>query len=132
EERLSLALSGSDLVGTWDWDVVENIVAADDRSARMYNIDPLHAGLGVPVERFLDAIHPDDLARVQADIEHTLSTGSDFRSEYRITGADGILRWIVASGRPRLGPSGRAERFPGLIVDVTEQRHAAEALAESE
>src|SRR5690606_9325072 len=90
------------------------------------------AGLGVPVERFLDAIHPDDLARVQADIEHTLSTGSDFRSEYRITGADGILRWIVASGRPRLGPSGRAERFPGLIVDVTEQRHAAEALAESE
>src|SRR5690606_33753323 len=49
EERLSLALSGSDLVGTWDWDVTTNRVAADDRTARIYNIDPLHAGLGVPV-----------------------------------------------------------------------------------
>ncbi len=132
EERLSLALSGSDLVGTWDWDVTTNRVAADDRTARLYNIDPLHAGLGVPVERFLDAIHTDDLPRVQADIQAALRSGTDFRAEYRVTGADGVTRWVVASGRPRLGPSGEAERFPGLIVDVSEQRHAAEALAESE
>jgi PAS domain S-box-containing protein len=132
EERLSLALSGSDLVGTWDWNVTENLIAADDRTARLYNIDPLHAGLGVPVERFLDAIHPDDVARVRADIEHVLNHGGDYRSEYRVTGADGVMRWVVASGRPRLGPSGRAERFPGLLVDVSEQRRAAEALAQSE
>ena len=132
EERLSLALSGSDLVGTWDWNVTENLIAADDRTARLYNIDPLRAGFGVPIERFLDAIHPEDLERVRAEIEHVLQHGGDFRSEYRVTGADGVLRWVVASGRPRLGPSGRAERFPGLLVDVSEQRRAAEALAQSE
>ncbi len=132
EERLSLALSGSDLVGTWDWDVLNDLVAADDRTARIYNVDPLRAGLGVPVEQFLNAIHPEDLGRVQAEIQTVLQNGGDFRSEYRVTGADGVLRWIVASGRPRLGPSGQAERFPGLLVDVTEQRRAAEALAESE
>ena len=31
EERLSLALKGSNIVGTWDWDVPHNVVTADDR-----------------------------------------------------------------------------------------------------
>ncbi|HTM77574.1 MAG TPA: PAS domain-containing protein, partial [Devosia sp.] len=60
EERLSLALNGSNIVGTWDWDVLDNIVTADDRFAQMFGIDPMHAGLGVGVEQFIAAIHPDD------------------------------------------------------------------------
>jgi len=52
EERLSLALSGSGLVGTWDWDVPADTVTADDRFADLFNLDPLKAGLGVPIKDF--------------------------------------------------------------------------------
>lgn len=132
EERLSLALSGSELVGTWDWEVPLNRVTADDTFARLYNIDPLRAGLGVEIEQFLGAIHPDDLPRVTEQIDRALLTGEDYRCEYRVTGSDGKLHLILATGRARLGHDGTAERFPGVVVDLTEQRRVADALADSE
>jgi len=132
EERLSLALSGSSLVGTWDWDVIDNVVTSDDKFAAMYNLDPLRAGLGVPIEEFLQAIHSEDAARVGADIEKALAEGSALRSEYRLVAADGTIRWVIASGRPRLGNDGKPRRFPGVVVDVTQERRISEALAESE
>ena len=132
EERLSLALSGSNIVGTWDWDVVTNVVTADDRFAQMYGLDPLRAGLGVGIEQVLGAIHPDDRIMVGNEINAALTTGDNFHAEYRLLGADGTTRFVVASGRARLDREGRALRFPGLVVDITDQRRAAGALAESE
>lgn len=132
EERLSLALGGSALVGTWDWNVLDNIVTSDDKFAAMFNLDPLRAGLGVPIEDFLAAIHPDDVKRVGDEINAALQTGAAYSSEYRLIAADGAIHWISASGRPRLDAEGKATRFPGVIVDVTEQRRISDALAESE
>ncbi|MDB5588359.1 MAG: Signal transduction histidine kinase [Devosia sp.] len=132
EERLSLALGGSNIVGTWDWDVLNNVVTADDRFALMFGIDPLRAGLGVEIEQFVGAIHPDDQPRVTEEISTALATGADYHSEYRLRGADDVIRYVVASGRPRLDAEGRAVRFPGVVVDITDQRRIGEALAESE
>ncbi|MGB3336804.1 MAG: PAS domain-containing protein [Devosia sp.] len=132
EERLSLALDGSGLVGTWDWNVPDNIVTADDKFAQMYGLDPLRAGLGVPIEEFLAAIHADDRQRVEQQINAALQDGSPLRSEYRLVAADGAIHWVIASGRPRLGADGKPTRFPGVIVEVTEQRRISDALAESE
>jgi PAS domain S-box-containing protein len=132
EERLSLALNGSSLVGTWDWDVVNDVVTADDKFAQMYNLDPLRAGLGIPVSDFLQAIHPDDFERVGEEIQSALKTGDSFRSEYRLLNIDGSTTWVVASGRPRVGADGTALRFPGVVFDVTEQRRISDALKQSE
>jgi PAS domain S-box-containing protein len=132
EERLSLALNGSTLVGTWDWDVSGDVVTADDKFAHMYSLDPLRAGLGVPVSDFMRAIHPEDAERVRAEIGEALQTGGLFRSEYRIIGADGDIKWVVASGRPRLDAAGKAQRLPGVVFDVTEQRRTSDALKQSE
>ncbi|MBD8065288.1 PAS domain-containing protein [Devosia sp. PTR5] len=132
EERLSLALGGSSLVGTWDWDVVENRVTADDRFARLYGLDPLRAGVGVPVEEFIAAIHPDDAERVRSEIEAALQSRGDYHSEYRVVSTDGTVHWIVASGRVRFNGEGAPVRFPGVVMDVSEQKRIAEALAESE
>lgn len=132
EERLSLALGGSNLVGTWDWNVPDNIVTSDDKFAAMYNVDPLRAGLGMPIEAFLEAIHPNDREKVGKDIATALAEGSSLQTEYRLLAPDGETRWVVASGRARLDEAGRAVRLPGVVVDVTEQRRISEALAESE
>lgn len=132
EERLSLALSSSALVGTWDWDVINNVVTADDQFARLYNIDPQVAGLGAPLEQYLLAIDFEDLPRVNAEMQRAMADGSEFRSEYRVVDPNGTRRWLLASGRPRLDAEGRVYRFPGVAVDITNQHHAAEALAKSE
>ncbi|MET3926132.1 PAS domain-containing protein [Devosia sp. 2618] len=132
EERMSLALSGASLIGTWDWDVTKNIVTADDKFAKLYNLDPLHAGLGAPLEDFMGAIHPDDVERVTVTIEASLADGSPFQSEYRLVAPDGSVRWVIASGRPRRGADGTTQRLPGVVVDVTDQRLTSDALVESE
>ena len=132
EERLSLALNGTTLVGTWDWDVPVNRVTADDQFAALFNLDPLTAGLGVPIEEFLRAIHPDDAERVADGIAAVLRDGAPYKAEYRLVGADGKVTWVVASGRPRVDANGQIYRFPGVAIDVTEQHRVAEALRESE
>jgi len=132
EERLSLALNGSGLVGTWDWDVPSDTITADDRFARLFNLDPQQAGLGVPLKEFLAAIHPDDAQRVGEEIAAAIREKSDYRAEYRVMSHDGEVRWVVASGRPRFGADGVIQRFPGVLVDITDQHRITEALAESE
>lgn len=132
EERLTLAISGSSLVGTWDWNIDEDIVTSDDQFATMYGIDPLRAGLGVPIEAFLAAVHPDDRAQVEKDIETALAQRSRLQSEYRLLAADGSTRWVIASGSPRLDVEGKPVRLPGVVVDITEQRRISDALVESE
>ncbi len=132
EERMSLAISGSDLVGTWDWDVINDKVTSDDQFAALFNLDSLTAGLGVPIKDFLRAIHPDDVQRVGDEIAAVLRDGSVYKSEYRLISATGETTWVVASGRPRLDAVGRVHRFPGIAIDVTAQHRAAEALFESE
>ena len=53
--------------------------------------------------------------------------------EYRIRRPDtGEVRWIVPKGELERDAAGRPARFVGVARDVTEQRAAREALAESE
>lgn len=132
EERLSLALSGSGLVGTWDWDVPNDTITADDRFAELFNLDPQQAGLGVPLMEFLAAVHPDDAERVGVEIAETIRGKSAYRSEYRVVAQDGAIHWVAASGKPLFNHDGIIQRFPGVLVDITDQRRTTEALAESE
>lgn len=132
EERLSLALAGSSLVGTWDWNLHDDLVVADDQFAEMFGIEPLYAGLGVPLRRFFEVIHPDDLPGVKAEIKRAVRTADEFRCECRVRTGNGDERWIVASGLPRRDGSGQVYRFPGVAIDVTEQHRVAHALAESQ
>ncbi|NMA99568.1 MAG: PAS domain-containing protein, partial [Phyllobacteriaceae bacterium] len=132
EERLSLALSSSSLIGTWDWNSVDDVVTADDQFAEMFHVDKQRAGLGLSIGDYLAAVHPDDVAALKAQLRQSIETFDEFRSEFRVLDADGQLRWLVAVGRPRVDREGHIHRFPGVAVDVTLQHKTAEALSESE
>ncbi len=131
-EKLELALHSSAMVGTWDWDLKRDKVTADERFARLFSIDPEEAAEGLPIADYLRAIHPDDRANVQADIENGLRRPGHLGFEYRLVQSDGSIRYVSASGEVIAGPDGQPARFPGVVIDITEQRLAAEALAESE
>ena len=121
-ERLRLALEASDLVGTWDWDVPNDVVYADARFARLYGLDPDASRNGVPLAAFVAGIHVDDRARVGASIETALREDRPFAAEYRTVDAEGRTHWIFAQGRCFRDAAGVAVRFPGAIVDRTVER----------
>lgn len=126
-QRLDMALSAGSGVGTWDWDVLNDRVVADARFATIYGVDPDKASQGAPLQEFFHAIHPTDAPRVQGEIARALSTGQLFRSEYRLVGADGDVRWVAAEGQPLRGDDGVFAHFPGVTFDITDRRQISDA-----
>lgn len=132
DERLDLALSAGDAIGTWDWDVANDLVRADARFAALYGVDPAFAAAGAPIADFFAGIHPDDIERVRAEIDDTLHRTKQFHSQYRLLRADGEVRWVVAQGLCVDDENGVCVRFPGASYDVTERVLSAQRLQESE
>src|SRR5258706_8067668 len=77
---------------------------------------------------FIDAIHPEDRARV-ADVSKR-NYEQDFEVEYRVVRPDGSMRWIRDRGFPIKDATGRFYRLTGIAEDITERKHAEEALDE--
>jgi PAS domain S-box-containing protein len=109
------------------------LVDADGR--RMHYTNPAYEAMtGRPVAGamadpldWLKAVHPDDLARVRAD----LAAGRP-DLEYRILHPSGAVREVRAKTVPVLGRDGRPVRLVGLVEDVTAVRQAERAVAEAQ
>ena len=123
-EQVELALDAGAVIGTWLWDVQADRVTADSRFARTYSIDPAQAAAGLPLAVFLERVHPQDLAEMEARISESVQRGAPYRCQYRIRQADGEWLWVEASGRCEHDEQGRPTCFPGLMVDVQERKLA--------
>ncbi len=132
EERTRLALTAANGVGTWDWDVPNDLVYADTNFARLYGVDPAIAAAGITIAEFTRNMHPGDQSRVSKSIVAALQSGDEFASEYRLIQRDGSVRWVTAVGRCTLTPDGIPLRFPGVTFDITERKLSEEALRSSE
>ena len=80
-------------------------------------------------------IHDDDRAVVRATVERAMSLPKHAHAEvtFRVRRADGAWRWLNTRGAPlSVGAGAHPARFlVGVAEDVTERRHAEEALAQS-
>lgn len=132
EERLTLALEAGGGVGTWDWVLPADRVYANARFAELFAVPPERAAAGAPLGDFLTAVHPDDRSRISHKIERAIATGEDFAEEYRLVQQDSPPRWVYARGRVHLDGNGSPERFPGVVIDITERKRAEESLSESQ
>ena len=128
DERLEMALSAGNSIGVWDWDVPNDRVTADTRFATLYGIDPERAAEGASLEEFFAGIHPDDRARVQAEVAEAINACGSFVSEYRLRNRDGSVRWVSAQGRCIAAEDGACARFPGVSYDITDRMTADLAL----
>ncbi len=76
-------------------------------------------------------IHPDDAPAWQAAIDLSLATGCDWRFEGRLLRESGEVRWWRGLSRP-MRVSADEVRYNGIILDITEERRAQEAVHDSE
>ncbi|HST44630.1 MAG TPA: EAL domain-containing protein [Luteimonas sp.] len=120
-DRLMLA-TRSARIGTWDWDIATDALIWDAEMYRLYGI--ADGQFGAAYEAWTSRIHPDDRARVQADIQAAVVGTRDFRSQFRIVWTDGSLRELDANGLVQRDAEGRALRMIGANRDITEQTAA--------
>lgn len=75
-------------------------------------------------------IYPEDVPRIMEQFQRILS-GTSTSNDYRVISKTGDLRWMRTSTKP-LFKGDQVIGVQGLLIDITEQKHAVENLRESE
>jgi PAS domain S-box-containing protein len=75
---------------------------------------------------WMEAIHPDDRARVEQS--RTQQVLGRYDEEFRIIRPDGSLRWVRDRAFPVYDTLGKICRITGMAEDVTERKFAGETL----
>src|SRR5713226_5026124 len=106
------------------------IVYWTEEAARIFGFDPLK---GIPSRKAVwQRIHPDDLDRVNEEIEHGLREKRSFTNAFRLILPDGTVKHIEATSYPVFSASGELLEIVGTSMDVTERKRAEDALRERE
>jgi PAS domain S-box-containing protein len=77
---------------------------------------------------WMDAVHPDDRARVQGAWRRALSDRQPLELEYRLRHHTDAWRWAQERGTPLLGPDGRPRKWVGMNTDIHDRKQAEETL----
>jgi PAS domain S-box-containing protein len=78
--------------------------------------------------RWIEAVHPDDVARVVATWTHSVTTGELYETEFRLRRQDGVYRWFLTRAVAMRGSTGAVNQWLGTCTDIEDQKYAESAL----
>jgi anti-anti-sigma factor len=99
-------------------------------NARLYELLDLRKEDALP-NGWRTAIHPDDVALVEAAWRRQTAQSQELVLEYRLLMRGGESRWVRATVTPLRREGGALEAYLGVIMDIQDQKHVEELLRES-
>jgi diguanylate cyclase (GGDEF)-like protein/PAS domain S-box-containing protein len=114
--RLQVALETSQ-IGVWEYDPTANLLVWDERMKVLYGLPAL--ARTACYQDWKDALHPADFAQAQREFTEAATGAGEYRSEFRVVGKDGSIRFIRAIGNAYVDSKGR-KKIVGVNWDVTE------------
>lgn len=130
EERLQLAQEGA-MVGTFDWDIQSDTLIISPQMFTLYGLAPGLEGDALQ-SAWRARVHPEDIARLDAEIATLLEKADRTHLEFRILHPETGERFIRSNGQIHRGPDGTPLRMVGINFDITATRQTEQALRESE
>jgi len=120
ETRLQLARDAAGLC-VWDFDIASDRLIWSEQQRRWRQSGPQPAQIAN--DTWCNAIHPEDLGRVQHEIiEAIIDSARPFDAVYRTLRSDGVTRWLQVKASVVRDQRGKPLRMVGLTMDVTETR----------
>jgi PAS domain S-box-containing protein len=123
-QQLMELATGAGELGLWSRDVGGAEVWMNGPMRSLFGFG---ANDSVAFEALLDRIHPDDRARMHADVRRAQDGRVLFEGELRLLLPDGAERWVIARGRTVAGPA-LASRRMGVVLDITERKRVESEL----
>lgn len=114
-------------IGWWRLDTTQNILTWSDENYRIFGVP---AGTPLTYETFLDLVHPDDRAFVDAKWSARLR-GEPYDIQHRII-SNGRVKWVREKAYLELGETGELRGGFGITQDISELKQSEEALRDSE
>ena len=118
---------------------IQEVIFTTDLAGRWTFLNPawmsvtgfnVEESLGEPMFQFVHAL---EAAALHEDFERVIQTHMPYyRHEGRWRTRDGTYRWVELRLQLSFGPTGDLDGTFGVLADVTERRHAEEALRQSE
>ncbi|MBI5359619.1 MAG: sigma 54-interacting transcriptional regulator [Planctomycetes bacterium] len=131
ETRLSKTEEIAQL-GSWELDLVNNRLFWSNETYRIFGLKSQE--FVATYEAFLEVVHPDDRAAVDAAYSSSLSAGKDtYEIEHRIVRkSTGEIRVVYEKCEHIRNESGRVIRSAGMVHDITEQKLVEDKIKKSE
>ncbi|MBX3678462.1 MAG: PAS domain S-box protein [Rhodocyclaceae bacterium] len=126
EMELALRRSKAQLVkaqevaqtGSWELDIPSNRLTMSEEAYRIFGIAP---GTPLTYDLFMQRVHPDDRAAVDAAWAAAMA-GAPYDIEHRII--DGVVRWVRERAEIEFDADGACLEGIGTVQDITERKEA--------
>src|SRR5262245_1153098 len=128
ESRLALALDSAEM-GMWDLDLLTDTSVRSLRHDQIFGYSAAVPTWGAAI--FMTHVVPEDRDIAKRAFEKAF-VSDNFDMECRIRWADESIHWISAKGRVYRDAKGEPVRMMGTVLDITENKCAAEAVQRSE
>jgi PAS domain S-box-containing protein len=109
-------------IGSWQFEASSNHLTWTDETYRIFGIEP--QAFGATYEDFLEAVHPEDRAKVDAAYSKSLrEVQVEYEIEHRIIRKkSGEVRHVYEKCRHDRDASGAVIRSIGMVQDITERK----------
>ncbi len=127
EKRLNRSQEIAHL-GSWELDLVNNRLTWSDEAYRIFGLQPQE--FGATYEAFLEAVHPDDRAAVDAAYSGSIREGRDtYEIEHRVVRkSTGEILYVLEKCQHFRDKTGKIIRSVGMVHDITERKKAEEEI----
>jgi len=117
-------------IGSWELDIVNDVLTWSDEIYRMFEIDP--GKFDASYEAFLNAIHPEDRDLVNKAYTDSLRDKIPYNIVHRLQMPDRRIKYVNEKCETYYSEEGRPLRSVGTVHDITEIKQAEELMHKRE
>jgi PAS domain S-box-containing protein len=117
-------------VGYWVWDLQTDRLIWSDETYRIFGLTSQEGP--IDLDKVREMIHPDDREMVFRTAENAANSCTRADCEHRLFRPNGEMRIVHSLGDLKKDSSGRPHQIFGTTQDITERKHAEEALQQNQ
>lgn len=114
-------------IGSWEWDVRNDILSWSDELYKIFGYKSTRKKLNL--KAYYDQVHPDDAENIRDILQTALDNRTDFKFEHRVIFKNSKqTRHLACKGKVIKDKNNRPVKMIGTAQDVTEQKRIQKQL----